>query len=245
METVESSEEIIENIEILEKYLCEGTDNEKDFAIKLIKKGRCFVTYKINEEIRFCPSRFVGYKSNNLSRHTNYEWKDGRITNPAITKTLGIKLEPNEELKKLHKEYCLSFGVNADNVKKKFWNLESEGAIIIEDENSKSSFPEGAIVERIHLHRERNQKVIKIAKENFKEKYGRLFCQVCEFDFEDKYGEIGNGFIEGHHTIAVSEMKPNHQTKPEDIALVCANCHRMLHRKRPWLSINELKEILK
>jgi predicted HNH restriction endonuclease len=33
-------------------------------------------------------------------------------------------------------------------------------------------------------------------------------------------------------------------TKVEDIALVCSNCHRMLHRKRHWLSINELKQLL-
>ncbi|UZW66371.1 hypothetical protein OC195_21405 [Priestia flexa] len=39
-------------------------------------------------------------------------------------------------------------------------------------------------------------------------------------------------------------MDDNHETKVEDIALVCANCHRMLHRQRPWLSISELKQLL-
>lgn len=244
METIESKDEIIENIERLEKYLCEGNDEERYFVIKLIKKGRCFVTYQVNGEIRFCPSRFVGYKSNNMNRHLSSNSKDGRETNPVITKTLNIKLEPSGNLRNLHREYCQSFGVTPDNVKKKFWDLESQDAIIIEDEDSISSFPEGAIVERIHLHRERNHKVIRLAKENFKQRFGKLFCQVCGFDFSEKYGELGEGFIEGHHTIAVSEMQPNHETKPEDIALVCANCHRMLHRQRPWLRINELKQIL-
>lgn len=42
----------------------------------------------------------------------------------------------------------------------------------------------------------------------------------------------------------ISEMAENEETKVEDIVLVCSNCHRMLHRKRPWLTINELKELL-
>ncbi len=61
----------------------------------------------------------------------------------------------------------------------------------------------------------------------------------------ERYGEIGDGYIEGHHTKPISEMSENEQTKVEDIALVCANCHRMLHRKRPWLSITELKNLIK
>lgn len=245
MDIIETKDELIENIERLEKYLCEGTDEERKFAIALIKKGRCFVTYQVNKETRFCPSRFVGYKSNNMRRHGASYGKDGRETNSAITKALKIKLETNQNLEELYQKYCRNFGVMPDNVKKQFWDLESEYAIIIEDEEGENSFPEGGIVKRMHLHRERNQRVIKLAKERFKSKYGRLFCVVCEFDFSDKYGVLGDDFIEAHHTIAISSMKPNDQTKPEDIALVCANCHRMLHRKRPWLGISELKEILK
>ncbi|MCB9108740.1 MAG: HNH endonuclease [Anaerolineales bacterium] len=55
----------------------------------------------------------------------------------------------------------------------------------------------------------------------------------------------GSGFIEAHHTIPVSDMEPGQATRVEDIALICSNCHRMLHRTRPWLSIGMLKELLK
>ena len=105
-------------------------------------------------------------------------------------------------------------------------------------------FPEGKIIERIHKSRERNYKVINLAKEKFIKKNGRLFCQVCGFDFENTYGKLGKGFIEGHHTIAVSEMSYDHKTRIEDIVLVCSNCHRMIHKKRPWLRMDELKKIL-
>ncbi|MCY8497740.1 HNH endonuclease [Bacillus atrophaeus] len=50
--------------------------------------------------------------------------------------------------------------------------------------------------------------------------------------------------MEGHHIIPVSELEEDSKTKVEDIILVCANCHRMLQRKRPWLSKEQLKDIL-
>ena len=105
-----------------------------------------------------------------------------------------------------------------------------------------SEFLEGGEVERKHRARERNQALIKRAKDEFKQKYGRLYCQICRFDFSLKYGEIGNDFIEAHHTVPVSsgEIK----TKVKDIAMVCSNCHRMLHRKRPWLKMKQLKKLI-
>ena len=40
-------------------------------------------------------------------------------------------------------------------------------------------------------------------------------------------------------------MLPEHKTKPEDIAMLCANCHRMVHKKRPWLKMKDLSKLLK
>jgi hypothetical protein len=105
-------------------------------------------------------------------------------------------------------------------------------------------FPEGKLKLKQHLSRERVPKVIKLAKERFLHIHGKLFCEVCGFDFKEHYGDLGEGYIEGHHTIPISEMAEDAETKVEDIALVCANCHRMLHRKRPWLSITTLKGVL-
>ena len=105
-------------------------------------------------------------------------------------------------------------------------------------------FPEGKLKLKQHLVRERNPEVIKLAKERYLQLHGKLICEVCEFDFAARYGDIGEGFIEGHHTKPISEMAEDEVTMVEDIALVCSNCHRMLHRKRPWLSINELKQLL-
>ncbi len=217
-------------------------------TINLVKRGTCFIAYEIEKELRFAPSRFIGYKSNKIDRHLN-AYKDGRETNKAINDVLGSKPIPNDSLNKKYISYCRSLGIEpnetgAFGVQRKFWTLK-----ISEEFESNAEltgeFPEGKIVERTHKVRERNSKVIQVAKDNFKKKHGRLFCQVCGFDFGKVYGEVGENFIEGHHTIAVSEMSSDYKTKPDDIAMLCSNCHRMVHKKRPWLSMQELSKLLK
>ena len=113
-----------------------------------------------------------------------------------------------------------------------------------EDYGSDEEFSEGREFERRHKLRERNQAAVTAAKNSFREKHGKLFCQVCGFDFLDRYGELGRDFIEAHHTIPVSTFKGQVKTKLSDIALVCANCHRMLHKRRPWLEMKDLERLI-
>jgi hypothetical protein len=72
-------------------------------------------------------------------------------------------------------------------------------------------------------------------------------CQVCGMSFDEQYGDLGEGFIEVHHLKPVSSYKVKVRVDPNtDMAVVCPNCHRMLHRQanKP-LSIEELRCILK
>ena len=94
------------------------------------------------------------------------------------------------------------------------------------------------------IKHERSPALIKAAKALFKREEGRLNCQVRAFDFYECYGEIGQDFVEAHHTKPISELDKETKTKVEDIALVCSNCHRMLHRRRPWLRIEELESLI-
>ncbi|OMC76786.1 hypothetical protein BK125_17180 [Paenibacillus odorifer] len=105
-------------------------------------------------------------------------------------------------------------------------------------------YPEGKIAYILHKKRERNSKLIKDAKGVFISKYGRLYCEACDFDFQKVYGDRGIDFIEGHHKKLLSEMDKNETTKIEDIAMLCSNCHRMVHRK-PLISVEELKQLMK
>jgi predicted HNH restriction endonuclease len=111
--------------------------------------------------------------------------------------------------------------------------------------DNEDGFPEGRAVRIMHTIRERNSAVVSKAKSRFRSRYGKLFCEVCGFDFEAVYGELGRDFIEAHHTVPVSQLDEASKTSVSDIALVCSNCHRMLHRRRPWLKMTDLKTLLR
>lgn len=102
-------------------------------------------------------------------------------------------------------------------------------------------FPEGRILTRLHRVKERSRKVVKAKKEKVMAKAGILACEVCSFDFAKVYGLLGEGFIECHHKTPLSKLKASSRTKINDLALVFSNCHRMLHRTRPWMTTDELK----
>jgi len=88
---------------------------------------------------------------------------------------------------------------------------------------------------------ERNKK----ARELCVKHYGTI-CQVCEFDFEQTYGAIGKGFIHIHHVVSMADIGEEYEVNPIiDLRPVCPNCHAMLHKTEPPLTIEELKEILK
>jgi 5-methylcytosine-specific restriction protein A len=71
-------------------------------------------------------------------------------------------------------------------------------------------------------------------------------CAVCSFDFEEFYGSIGQNYIHVHHTFPFSEVREKYLLDPiRDLIPVCPNCHAMIHRTRPILTIVQLKEHLK
>ncbi|MFZ2726074.1 MAG: HNH endonuclease [Methylococcaceae bacterium] len=67
-------------------------------------------------------------------------------------------------------------------------------------------------------------------------------CVVCDFNFGKIYGRIGEKYIEVHHLKQIADIAQEYEINPiKDLRPVCANCHRMLHKQRPPLSIEELK----
>jgi hypothetical protein len=87
---------------------------------------------------------------------------------------------------------------------------------------------------RQHYARERSRALIERKRQDFASRHdGRVFCEVCRFDFAERYPEsLGAGFIEVHHLAPLSTRDEPRRTGLEDLLLVCANCHRMIHRTR-------------
>ncbi len=95
---------------------------------------------------------------------------------------------------------------------------------------------------RSHLIRERNTSVVCRAKELWRTAADPLLrCDVSGFSFSEAYGEHGDGYIEAHHIKPIGTLKAGSKTRVDDLAKVCANCHRMLHVDNQCLSIEEVR----
>ncbi len=84
-----------------------------------------------------------------------------------------------------------------------------------------------------HLKRERQPGLAKQKRSEFIAEHGRLYCEDCGLDPVEKYGpEAGPSCIEvHHHRVHVAHMQAAHSTVTGDLKCLCANCHRVLHRR--------------
>jgi 5-methylcytosine-specific restriction enzyme A len=113
-----------------------------------------------------------------------------------------------------------------------------------DDDDDLTEAFEGRLLSRMHLTRERNRTLIRKKREAVLRETGRLACVACGFDFKATYGEHGAGFIEVHHVSPLHTLKPGSRTRLQDLIVLCANCHRMVHAKPGWLTLLQLKELL-
>ncbi|OYQ64061.1 hypothetical protein B9G53_13890 [Pseudanabaena sp. SR411] len=123
-------------------------------------------------------------------------------------------------------------------------NIISGGEItaIFPDEiDSTQEFREGSIRQILVNAYERDPK----ARQKCIDYYG-VSCSVCDFNFGQMFGELGEGFIHVHHLRPISEIGEEYVVDPiEDLRPVCPNCHAMIHRRSPPLSIQEIKDLLR
>jgi 5-methylcytosine-specific restriction protein A len=96
-----------------------------------------------------------------------------------------------------------------------------------------------------HFSRERRPEIVAAKKAQVLKTTGSLKCEACDFDFMERYGAIGEGFCEVHHKVPLSSLNEQSETKLEDLAVLCSNCHRMIHRTKPMSGVNEFKTIIR
>ena len=105
--------------------------------------------------------------------------------------------------------------------------------------------PEGRVFTRIHLARERSPQLVQECKRRALRQHGRLCCAACGLDFGQRYGKDLVGVIDCHHTNPVHTLAPGHETRVEDLVLLCPNCHRAVHAAKPWLTVEQLRDRLR
>lgn len=113
---------------------------------------------------------------------------------------------------------------------------------IFPDSDLPDDFYEGAAKKVLVNKYERSS----IARQKCIEYHG-CKCSICGLDFEEKYGEIGKGFIHVHHIVPLNIINSEYVVDyKKDLIPVCPNCHAMLHRKinGAEISPDELKIIV-
>lgn len=102
--------------------------------------------------------------------------------------------------------------------------------------NRKKEATEGEIYRKEAIFRSRNRALIQAKKAN-----SDYCCEVCGFNFRETYGAIRQDYIVAHHLKPIASGKA--RTTIDDIALLCANCHAMVHTKNPPLPIEDLRKL--
>jgi 5-methylcytosine-specific restriction protein A len=103
-----------------------------------------------------------------------------------------------------------------------------------------SSLYEGTATQVVQTRFERS----KYARDLCLEQYGYA-CAACGFNFEKTYGSLGHQFIHVHHRALLSAAGEKYKVDPvKDLVPVCPNCHAMLHKQNPPLTIEELKKLM-
>jgi hypothetical protein len=92
----------------------------------------------------------------------------------------------------------------------------------------------------LHLQRERNQAVVR----NKKKQAASLDCEVCGFSFGGVYGSAASDYCEVHHLLPLSDVEYTTQTRLEDLVILCANCHRVVHLDNPPYTLNQVRSML-
>ncbi len=131
--------------------------------------------------------------------------------------------------------------------------LESKYRNVENISNENESWIDTGEVEDINSKTEGGKKVIisiKAERDNSLRnkaiKYHGTTCMACGFNFKEFYGDWSDNYIEVHHLIPLNDYKERETDVKLDLAVLCANCHRMVHKKRNMvLTIEELKGKIK
>lgn len=123
MDLIDSVNDVKMNLDTLEVYRNSRQTAYREFYKGLIKRGRCFVAYEWGGNIHFAPSRFIGYKNNDMNSHMANDERDGRVTNRAINKIMRGKVEPSEIMEAKYQRFCNELDIQPCKFKKKFWRI--------------------------------------------------------------------------------------------------------------------------
>lgn len=111
---IENRADVIKNIYTLYSYLRSNSEEERDWALNRFKQGKWYIVEPFGNMLFFAPSRFVGYKNNNIAKHTENHG-DGTQTNEYFRRNRLYKISEDEFLSKQFKNFMLSIGIDKES----------------------------------------------------------------------------------------------------------------------------------
>ena len=95
-----------------------------------------------------------------------------------------------------------------------------------------------------HFKRERRADLTLAKRNEIRALHGSLFCEACACAERDLPDAIGEACFEVHHKAPLSDVADEVETSLADLAMLCANCHRMIHRSEPMPTVEAFRRIL-
>ncbi len=173
------------------------------------------------------------------------EWE--RLLNPFVDAPLSLSRLQTGKLTAMHwtpQSSGVLIPVEIAEELERIWaehiGASSLGSVFADDEITAFEGEERMALIR---HRKREQKLRDAKLKQAREKSrGRLICEVpgCRFDFETAYGDLGRDYAQVHHLKPLGDRTTPSETKLSDLAIVCANCHAMVHRGGKCRSLDNL-----
>lgn len=255
LDLIESWDEIIENFQNFSSI-------EKSNSVARKRLNKFFHWYYLPSRKIFAPSKFLGFKGMTLP---TYKGKDTATSTQKALKKYFIKLDRNSQeynlllielkdfLKSMGKEVSKKTTSGSGGIYIPKYEYDNKLLINQElldqvtkdmdsmDEENNETFSEGSKKERLVSIYERKPALRAKAIE-----IHGFTCQVCDFNFGKSYGKHGENYIEVHHITPLSVLIKEKEINPKtDLAVLCSNCHRMIHRdKNNPLNIVDLRNLL-
>jgi|SRR5579872_1941347 len=199
---------------------------------------------ELSELLRSLPYHASASKKESFRNPDGVAFKLQNLHNVATGKGLGNVSEMDRQIwfefsSRQHEVRSLATLIKAGV---KFASAEIEPVDSYEDDE----FFEGRLLTEIHKRRERNPNVRKRLLVS-RRKSGNLACDLCSGQSITRDPTFEDASFEAHHTLPLS-MATARMTRLADLSLLCANCHRLVHRaissKKRWLSIDECRDLL-
>jgi hypothetical protein len=215
-----------------------GDNGLRDAALKLIKGGRVFYPIQYRDALAFVPSKFIGYRHNTVPEHERVkrqEGRDGRDTNEAIRKILGLP-SPNPEVEMRFVQYCSSVGVEPENHKRRFWRVEAAKRFVAPVGSAINDIVEPDAGNDDPEYRTRMAGTY-VRDQAVRSKVLRRANGKCEFCGKDGFlTKSGTKFLETHHIISLSEQG---RDKVDNVIALCPNDHRQAHFGADWKGLQD------